>query len=59
MGKGHDAYAHVQREAVQILFFRMIDWCVDCHSRFIPQVDYEPHVLLAASRLLGSVPICR
>ena len=56
LSKGHDAYSHVPREAVQILFFLMISWCLECQSNFIPQADYEQHVLAIASQLLGQVP---
>jgi hypothetical protein len=56
IGKGHDASAHVGREAVQIYFFLMISWCVECQVEFIPQVHYEQHVLAAASQILGDSP---
>jgi hypothetical protein len=53
LSSGQDAYAHVQREAVQILFFLTIAWSVRCQREFIPQASYERPVLAAASRLLA------
>jgi hypothetical protein len=50
---GHDASAHVEREAIQIFFFLVIAWCVECQVEFIPQVHYEKHILAAASQILG------
>ena len=52
LSQGYDAYAHVQREAVQVFFFLLLSWFVESQLEWIPQVDYGKQVLAAASRLL-------
>ena len=52
LSQGYDAYAHVQREAVQVFFFLLLSWFVESQLEWIPQVDYGNQVLAAASRLL-------